>query len=289
MISILLALFSAVFGAVANLLARKLARQQIPTRDLFAINFLLMMLFLAPAAPVFWNFTFSQFAMLLLLAAISLDGLANFCYFRSFEQLDATTASSVLAVSPIFALLLAPLFGNLTGRIECHQIFAIILLAAGILAVVNGFSPFREGVRRGRAKEFAFPLAAAFLFSASMYPLKILFDTDAINAYTYYLIRAAMIGLVAGMVLKARFSWLNKGFAFQIAGRLLFVIGQWLALLTALQLDHPAVVKAVADLSPLFVLGFSWGILREKPGKTQIFGVVMIVLGAVLLTLFETL
>ncbi|MEW6650981.1 MAG: EamA family transporter, partial [Chloroflexota bacterium] len=116
-----------------------------------------------------------------------------------------------------------------------------------------------------------------------------LFDTDAINAYTYYLIRAAMIGLVAGMVLKARFSWLNKGFAFQIAGRLLFVIGQWLALLTALQLDHPAVVKAVADLSPLFVLGFSWGVLREKPGKTQIFGVVMIVLGAVLLTLFETL
>lgn len=287
MFPILLALFSAMCGGIANLLARRIARLEVEARDLIGFNFGLMALMLAPAAPLLWRLSLDAQTAAWLLLAIGLDGLANYGYFRSFKVLDATTASSLMAVSPLFALLLAPAFGSLAGGIHAAQIGAVILLTGGTVVIVGGFA---RAARVGGAhlrREGAYPLGAAFLFAASLYPLRILFSEGATNPYTYYLIRAALIGAVAWALLKPKMIWLNRSSGGLVAGRLVFVIAQWLALLSALQWGHPAVVKAVADLTPLFVLLIAWGMSAEKPSRAQAAGVVMIALGVALLTGFS--
>lgn len=284
MFPVFLAVISALFGAIANLLARKIARLQIEARDLIGFNFVLMAVLLAPTTPLFWHLQLNQHTAAWLFLAIGLDGLANYAYFRSFKLLDTTTASSLMAVSPLFVLLLAPAFGSLAGGMKIEQIAAVILLTGGTVTLVGGCATANIDNRLRITRESVFPLGAAFLFAASMYPLKVLFSNSAINPYTYYLIRAAAIGFIAWITLKPKMSWLNLFSGRLIAGRLVFVIGQWLALLTALQFGHPAVVKAVADLTPLFVLLIAWGGTAEKPNRVQIFGVAMIVLGALFLS-----
>lgn len=286
MSAVMLAVLSAVSGGFANLFARRLVSVS-QARNMLGLNFALMAGMLLPATPWFFHLNLNTKGLILLVGAISLDGLANYGYFRSFERMDAVTVSGLLAVSPLFALGLTPFFlyqGSVPGS---SQILAIGLFTLGIMMILAGFRKRSSSQKSIPAREFVFPLGTAFLFSTSMFLVKDLFLGNFLNPFTYYFIRAAVISVVSWMLIKPDLGWINGYNLLLTAGRLIFVIGQWLFLLSALKTGHPAVIKAIADLSPLVVVVFSWSMLRERPSLLQVAGMIMILAGGSVLAFYR--
>ncbi len=280
-----MAVISAFSGGIANLLARRLVRFA-PARDLVSVNFGLMTLMLLPAAPWFFRFEANRQAVGIFALAALVDAAGNIFYFKSFEALPAVTASSVLALSPLFSLILWPWLAPDAVLSEWNSV-GIGLAVVGLVLLAR---PARDQAAepqqwRWRLTNMTYPLLAALLFGVNIYPVRTLLVNDWTNPYTYYLLRAPVIAAATWLALRPRMDWLDKKRVGLTAGRLVFVIGQWLLLLTALELGSPAVVKALADASPLFVLLLSGLVLREKVGKWQALGAVLTAAGMTLATM----
>lgn len=279
-----MAVVSAFSGGIANLLARRLVRYA-PARDLVSVNFGLMTVMLLPAAPWFWKFDGSWLALGIFLLAAVLDAAANILYFKSFEVLPAVTASSILALSPLFSLLLWPWLAP-DVPLSAWNAVGIGLAVAGLILLARNFREGGEGesLERRTIGKMVYPLLAALLFGVNIYPVRTLLVNDWMNPYTYYLLRAPVIAAATWLVLRPNLGAVEIKRIGLTAGRLVFVIAQWLLLLMALEIGNPAVVKVLADTSPFFVLLLAGLVLKEKVGKWQALGAVLTVAGMVLAT-----
>ena len=272
------AILSAGAGGIAALLARRMMRLA-PTRDMISVNFGLIFLMLLPVAPFFWYFKFSWLAVVLFLLATLIDVAANIFYYLTFEKLPAVTASAVMALSPLAALALQPWLTS-GFRLSLVNVLGIILVVGGLILLARG-GPNGKGVEV-KTRHLAYPLLAALLFGVNVFPVRMLIANQWTNPYSFYLLRALLIAALTGLVLRPQLGWLNGLRAVKIGGRLLFVIAQWLLLLTALEKGSPAVVKTLADTSPLFVLALSGAVLGEKVSKWQALGALLTVAGMAL-------
>lgn len=285
MTAIILAILSAVCGAFAHVLARKIAGLT-TARDMVSFNFGLMTVMLLPGVPFFWQLAPEPRGLILFAGAVCLDGVANYCYFRSFERLSAVTASSLLAFSPVFVLALAPIFGGANGRLSLWQAIGILMAAGGLWLLAG--NPDKAGPARAgepNRGELIWPLAAAGLFGVSVYLLKTIFNQEIANPYTYYFVRAPMIAILTAVLTRPSLRWVTRGSLGVTAGRLVFVIAQWMLLLYALEAGVPAVVKALGDLSPFFVVLLGWVFIQERPSPQQVGGVILIVASTGMITL----
>jgi drug/metabolite transporter (DMT)-like permease len=279
-----MAILSAGSGGAAALLARRFMNFT-NSRNLVSLNFGLLFLMMLPAAPFFWHFELTWQAGSLFLITAMVDAAANYFYFKSFESLQAVTASAILALSPLAALAVQLLTGDgfHLGWINAGGILCVV---AGLVLLAQRKYP-DERVDFG--KDFslwylAYPAAAAVLFGVNVFPTRTLMVSGWTNPYTYYWLRSLVVAVTTGLILRPNLSWLTRQRTAGLAGRLVFVIAQWLLLLTALERGNPAVVKALADTSPLFVLILSAFVLSEKPSLQQGIGVLLTGIGIVLIT-----
>ena len=285
-LSLLLGLLSSFFGALTNLLARQVMRFT-STRNYITLNFVLLTLMLLPFAPFFFQVRWSWQTFGLLALVALLDGAANYLYFLSFEISDAVTASSLLSLSPFFTLLLLPLAGPAQGALTARSVLGVVVIVAGIFTLNRAMqSAAPEGQRPAwQLKKLLAPTGASFFFGASVYLIKYLFSQGLTNPYSYYLLRAAMISLMMLVLIRPDLKWVSRPALGLVTGRLALVITQWMLLLYALDYGNPAVVKAVGDTSPLFVVAISAAFLKERVTRSKLLGVACILIGLVLLTL----
>lgn len=274
-----MAVISAGSGGAAILLARRMMRIA-PTRDLISFNFGLIFIMLLPAAPFFWQVEFSWRALVVFLLAVLLDAMGNIFYFMAFERVPAVTASAAMALSPLAALALQPLLEP-GFRLSWLNIGGIGLVVTGLVLLARNGSNGAEAVKMTPI-HLVYPLLAALLFGVNVFPVRTLMANEWTNPYTYYLLRALLVALLTVLVLRPKLGWLNRLRVVKIGGRLVFVIAQWLLLLAALERGNPAVVKTLADTSPLFVLGLAGVLLGEKVGWRQGLGAALTVAGMVL-------
>lgn len=275
----LMAILSAGTGGAANILARKFSGLA-SANGLLIVNFALMTLLLLPAAPFFFKFEFTQQAIVIFLFAAMMDAAANLAYFKAFEKLPAVIASLILAVSPVVTLVFQPVFSPGT-KIDGLMIFGIFLASGGLMLLARS----RNGNGSAgiyKRQHLIWPALAAGLFGLNIYPIRYLLQEDFTNPYTYYLLRAPLIAISAWLVLRPKFDWVTGRRLLAISGRLVFVIAQWLLLLSAIEIGNPSVVKTIADTSPLFVLVLAGIVLHERVTNWQILGVLMTVGGMVL-------
>ncbi len=281
-----MALLSALGGALANLLARTLLRQT-TLSAIFGLNFALIFALAASLCAVLFFPRGLTPALGWLALAIGLDAAANYAYFQSFARLDTLTASILLALSPLFTLLAAPFLSPISLPLGWFQILGVVLCSGAVLVLTqaqNAAPSLLPARPHPAPSALAYPLVAAALFGLSLYPTQHLFAAGYTNPPTYYLIRAAVITLLAWPLSRPRWRGLPAGLVRGLALRAAVVIAQWLVLLYALEGAAPAVVKALADTSPLFVLGLSlWR--GEKPTRTQVLSALGVVLGVALLWL----
>ena len=276
-----MAVISAGSGGVAALLARRMMRIA-PTRDLISVNFGLIFVMLLPAAPFFWHIEFSWRALVVFMLAVLLDAMANIFYFMAFERLPAVTASAVMALSPLVALALQPLLEP-GFRLSMLNMVGVGLVVTGLVLLARNGSNAAGAVKVAPV-HLIYPLLAAILFGINVFPVRTLMANQWTNPYTYYLLRALLVVLLTGVVLRPELGWLSGLRAVKLSGRLVFVIAQWLLLLAALEKGSPAVVKTLADTSPLFVVALAGAVLGERVGWSQALGAVLTVAGMVLAT-----
>lgn len=254
----LIAIGSALFGSIANILARTLLKD-LKSQDILGINFLTMGATLLLLSPLFYFFEASiiSFGLLILIALI--DTAANYFYFKTFEKSEASVATPILSLAPVFTFLIGWVVISDTVS------WTTLAIALAITALVVIFSTDFKNYASFKARTLAPALIASFLFGISAIPAKVLLDTlDMVNAPTLYMFRAGFIAL---------FSLLFFGFKVQnlsltqyriIFGRGLIVIAQWLLLYYALSLGNAGVTVTLANITPIFVFIFGGVILKEK-------------------------
>lgn len=243
-------------------------------RDFLTVNFLLLFVTLLPFAPFGFQVSWKLMAIVFIVLAAMIDTLGNYLFFRSFELTNAVTASTLIGLSPIFTLLFAPIFLPHGTKLQFHQILGVVIIVAGITLLSHPSTPANSVIisAKDQRKRNIFPISTALVFGTNIYLIKYLFDHQYTNPYSYYLIRVLIITLVTHLALKPNYKWVTFK-SLQITWwRALCVLAQWMLLLYALAIGNPAIVKAIADSSPLFVLLVAVLLKKDTLSRNTIFG-----------------
>jgi drug/metabolite transporter (DMT)-like permease len=265
-----LAILSAVFAAIANILARTLLKD-VKSRDILGINFAIMAITLLVLLPFFYHFTVTSSALGLVGLIGFVDTVANYFYFKAFEQTEASVATPILSLAPGFTFLFGWLF---LDDVVSTRIFA---LTVAIILLIIIFSADFKQFKRFRANTLSPALAASFLFGISAIPSKeLLSQLHAINAPTLYLFRASLIAMFAFVFFRNPMLKLTTK-QYQLTFiRGLFVITQWLLLYYALSKGNAGVTVTLGNITPIFVFVFSVIFLRERATFRKIIAAVLI-------------
>ncbi len=283
---ILLSLVSALFGALNNILAKYVMGFARP-KDYISVNFAVIFALMIPFAPFFFQLTPTPRAIILVIIASIVDSAANYFYFKSFEMTDASTASALLSLSPLFAMLILPLLRSFSlAYLKPLDIVGICAVVAGVIVLNMRIAHSKpQTAPHGVSKELLIPLCSSFFFGINVYLIKYILTARFVNPATYYFIRAFIIMLLMFLVLRPQFDWVNGERILIVSGRAVFVIGKWILLLYAVSLGNPPVVKAVSEVTPLFVLFLSFVFLSETIDRYKILGSASIVAGVVLISM----
>ena len=254
----LLAIGSALLASIANILARTLLKD-LKSKNIVGINFLTMAATLLVISPAFYFFEPSLKAVLLLLVVSLIDTVANYFYFKTFEKTEASVATPILSLAPIFTFV----FGWV---LLSEKVSATTLILSGIIVIlIVWFSADRKKFHQFKLDTLKPALAASFLFGISAIPAKeILSNEAAINAPTLYMFRAALIALFSLIFFNFQTKGITPNQYRLIFIRGLFVIGQWLLLYYALALGNPGVTVTLANITPIFVFVLGALFLKEK-------------------------
>ncbi|MEJ5200806.1 MAG: DMT family transporter [Anaerolineales bacterium] len=286
-LSILFSLGSAFFGALTSFLARQIMTV-VKARDFLTINFLLLFATLLPFAPFGFQISWKSRAIVFITLAAMIDALGNYLFFKSFELNNVVTASTLIGLSPMFTLLLAPILLPHGTKLQFQQILGVVIIVAGI-TLLSHHSTHANSITtsvKDQLKWKIFPISTALVFGANIYLIKYLFDHQYTNPYSYYLIRVLIIALITHLVLKPNYKWVKPKNLQITWWRAFCVLAQWILLLYAIAIGDPAIVKAIADSSPLFVLLLAVLFKKEMLSRKTILGSLLTTSGILIIGLY---
>lgn len=254
-----IAIASAFFASIGNILARTLLKS-LRSQDILAINFLMMASLLLLISPGFYKFDFTWVAAGLVALVAIIDAVANYFYFKAFEETEASVATPMLSLAPGFTFLFGFLFLN---EVVSPSMY---IIAITIIGLIIYFSSDWKNFRKFRASTLVPALTASVLFGISAIPAKMLLDTfEAVNAPTLYMFRAGLVGLLAVLFFGFTIPNLTVTQYRIIFVRSIFVIAQWVLLYMALSLGSSGVTVTLANITPIFVFLLSMVFLDERP------------------------
>ncbi len=266
----LIAIGSAVFGAIANILARTLLKE-LRSKEILGINFLTMGATLVLFSPFFYYFKATTVAILVLIGIGVIDTLANFYYFKTFEETEASVASPMLALAPAFTFFFGWLLLDDTVNLKT------VALAFLIMFLVVIFSAGSSEFGRFKKATLVPAIISSVLFGISAIPTKyLLTNLHVINAPTLYMYRAGLIALFSLVFLNFPLRRITNTQYRVIFFRGLFVIAQWLLLYYALTVGSAGVTITLANLTPIFVFLLSAAWLKEKITVRKIIASILI-------------
>ncbi len=254
-----ISIISAFFAAIANLLARTILKD-LKTRDILAINFFTMGAVLLLLSPFFYQFKPTAINIALLLIIALVDTAANYFYFQTFENTDASVASPLLSLAPGFTFLFSWL---LLSDLASPRSIILCLI---ILVLIILFSVDLDNFRQFKKVTLWPALLSSILFGLSAIPSKYLLDAaQATNAPTLYMFRAMLIALFSVLFFKFTINKISVRQYRMIFFRGLFVITQWVLLYWALSRGSAGVTLTLGNITPIFVFILSIIFLKEKP------------------------
>ena len=286
--AILLGLTSALFYALANLLAKYVMGFS-TARNFISVTFGMIVVFLLPFTPFFFIIKLSPFSLLFIFIATIIDTAGNYFYFSTFEISDVSTATTFLALSPLFTLLTLPLANTwLHVHLTAINMLGAAIIVAGILILsvnINRLSKSQTTTRKLSLRQVIMPITSSLLFGSNVILVKYIFTEQFTTPFSYYFIRAIVICLISALIFRPNLSWVTKPRLLVTSGRVVIVIVQGLLSYYALSLGNPATTKAASETTPLFVLLISLIFLKESFSFKKATGALMIVAGLILVSL----
>lgn len=276
---------AALLGAASNLLAHRLLLK-IEPKNYISLNFLILAIILLPLLPFYFQFEITPQSIKLFFLAGLMDALANYFFFLSFRFLPVVTASSLLAISPLFTLALQPLLDD-TSSWSLLSTFGVLICVAGIVWLIQStrIIPDTESKTRTKNLTWMYPVICAAIFGANVYLTRNLFLQEFTNPISYYFLRSLLLALIFWVLLKPTLNGVNITLLWVILLRAVFVAAQWLLMLYGFMIAVPTVVKTASEVTPLFVLGFELIFRRRKPSTQTILAAFTLVIGLILLTI----
>ena len=253
-----IAILSAFFAAIANILARVLSKQ-IPSKKILAINFLIMAGTLLILSPFFYKFTITLQSIELLFIISIVDAIGNYFYFKTFEKTEASIATPLLSLAPIFSFIFSWIFLRDVVNTKTY------ILAGSITILILFFSVDFKHIKKFKFHTLIPAITSSLLFGISAIPTKFLLNSTMINAPTLYMFRSGFIGLLALAYFGNTFQETTKSQYKIIFIRGLFVITQWVLLYYALTKGNTGVSLTLGNITPIFVFIFASLFLGEKP------------------------
>ncbi len=267
-----LAVISSCFGAIATILARTLLKD-LKSKDILGINFFTMGITLVLISPLFYKFTPSVLAIGLIVLIALIDTAANYFFFKTFEQTEASVAAPILSLAPAFTFMFSWMF--LSDKVSGMTLLYAILIIIGIVI----FSTDTKNLEKFKIQTLKPALTSSVLFGLSAIPSKYLLSTmGVINAPTLYMFRAGFIGLFCLLLFKFTISHITITQYRIIFVRCLFVIVQWVLLYYALTTGNAGVTVTLANITPIFVFILGAIFLREKITAKKIITASLIVI-----------
>ncbi|KPA17547.1 membrane protein containing DUF6, transmembrane [Candidatus Magnetomorum sp. HK-1] len=283
----ILALGSAFFSAVSNILARTILKD-IKTKNILGLNFLLMTGILALFSPWFFKINISfkyadtyPVTILLVLLIGIIDLIANYFYFKSFENSEASVVTPILSLSPGFIFVFSWFF--LDDIVNYVQIIFACLIIIGIIFISTDLKDIKSLKKSNTSSS----LIASLLFALSAIPTKYLLSNEFINAPTLYEIRGAIIGLFAIMFFGSGIEEMKSYHFRYLFVRSLFVIIQWLLLYAALIKGSAGISYTLANTTPIFVIILGVFFLKEKLSLRKIIATVLVLILAMMINLMN--
>ena len=261
----ILAISSAIFAAIANIIAKTILKK-VNSQDIVGINFLIMAGTMIIFSPLFYHFEISYESISCLIFIVFFDTIANYYFFKTFEKTDVTVATPILSIAPLFVFLFSWFFLNEKISIFNLSICFLITLCIVFLSFeLKNFQKFKN--------ETLLPaFFTAILFSITAIPTKfLLHNLNAVNPPTLYLMRSALIGLLATFYFKSAFHKISVKEYRWIFLRGIVVIFQWLFLYFALiKVNNTGKVFTLSNTTPIFVIFLALIFLREKINTKKI-------------------
>lgn len=283
-----LSILSALFAALANVSARYVMGF-VQTRDYLSVNFVMLVLVTAIVLPFDFWLVLTPLSLVVILVASLIDSAANFCYFKAFELEEAGTASALMALGPFFSLATLPLFASTNKTaITPVEVIGVVMITGGV-GILHRPKKNPAGSDTQPAANptlrLLMPIGSAFFFGINVHILKYLFSEQMTNPVTYYFIRSSIALVLVTYLSRPNLSWVTPPRLLIILGRAALVVAKWMLMLYAMVPGNPAVVKALSEITPLFVLVLSFVLLREPITPAKVLGSLTIIAGVVLLTL----
>ncbi|MGZ4106346.1 MAG: EamA family transporter [Tumebacillaceae bacterium] len=270
---IVLSLFSSFLNAVNSLYAKKITQDIRDNNSFIVASFLFVGVFLACAMPFVYSFHATTASLLLLALVIVLDTTSNVLFFKALERIEVSSLAVYLSLTPFFTFVVnACLHG-----FSLHVLGSVVIIVFGVyllnLKGKNLLGPFLELKQKGNL----LALATAACFGISMVPTQEILVHGFANPPTLYMFRSFGIAVLIYALYRPKV-WFPKQIM-HLSFRGITVIGQWVALLTALRLADGTVVVALAYTSPLFAVLLARIFFRERVTVGKLVACVIIVLG----------
>ncbi len=273
----LIAIASAFFGAVATLLARTLLKE-IKSKDIIAVNFFTMGIILLLLSPLFYHFDSSVLGMGLVVLIALIDTAANYFFFKTFEKTDASIASPLLSLAPVFTFFCSWIF--LTDVTNARSIVLSLFILVLIIIFSTDFSNFASF----KTATLWPGVLSSVLFGLSAIPSKYLLTTlHAINPPTLYMFRAGFIAVFSTLLFRFSITAISVRQYRLIFFRGLIVIAQWILLYYALSVGSAGVTITLGNITPIFVFLLSVIFLREKPTVKKIIAALLVLVLSLLI------
>ena len=132
-LAIIIPIVSALLAAIVSILARVLFKG-IPTKKILAVNFFTMAATLLIISPLFYKFIFSWKSICLVILIAVIDTSANYFYFKTFENTEASVAVPILSLAPVVTFLFSAIFlgefPSLLSIISALVIMALIIVVS---------------------------------------------------------------------------------------------------------------------------------------------------------------
>lgn len=236
-------------------------------------------------SPLFYRFNPSWLSIFLLYAIGIIDAVANYFYFKSFEQSEASVATSLLSMAPIFTFIGSYiLLGTKTSPVNFVLAIAIM---AGIVFLSDSKISNMKDLRQIHTHSLFAPFMASILFGISSIPSKaLLSNLNAINAPTLYMFRATVIGMISFIFMRPNLQELTLKHYRLIWCQGLLAILTWTSLYYALSKGNPGITMTLANTAPAFTIILGALFLGEKITKRKVISVCLI-LGFSLLIMFS--
>lgn len=254
-----IAIASAFFAAISNILARVLLRG-LKSQTILSVNFTIIGLVLLCCMPWWWEFSFTWLAVSVVLIIAVLDLFSNYYYFKTFEKTDASIATPLLSLAPLFTFFFSwVLLGEASSGVT-------YVLAFAIVAALIIFSTDFKNLNSFKSDTLMPALTSSLFFGISAIPVSyILLELEATNAPTLFMLRAFTIALLAIPLFGFGWRAIKRQQLGFMAFRSLFVIAQYVLLYIAITRGSTGVAVTLGNITPIFVFLLGVLLLGESP------------------------